>query len=319
VVFRHEFPDDGVVLRAMLSRDLGRSWEPLGVVARDADRQTDLGDGNAVELADGRWLAVFRRNQHHGGYPKRYRLEVAQSPDQGRTWSFHSVVGSHEVTEEGPSRGLWAPLLFVSPGGELQCYYDDENLPFERGFPGHQWVVMRRWRNGRWTAPIVVAREPAGLSRDGMPAVVAVDDRLLCVFEGVLAEPPHPSVIRACESKDGGLTWSRPRLLFQAKPLGFQAVAPTAVARGGKVLVVFCTNQGRESSPRSGAPPREMRLDVVATLSEDGGRTWSSVRTVASGSHRNYLPSLAIDDAGRALLSFLDYDRGALCTWAVLP
>lgn len=319
VVFAHEFPGGGVALRARRSLDRGRTWEPLGVVAADADRETDLGDGNAVELADGRWLAVFRRNHYRGDGPKRYAIEVSQSSDRGRTWTRHSVVASHEATGEGPSRGLWAPLLFVAPSGELQCYYDDENLPFERGFRGHQWIVMRRWLGSRWSDSVVVAREALGLSRDGMPAVVAAGSRLLCLFEGVQPAPPHDSVIRASESADGGRTWSPPRLVFQARPQGFQAVAPTAVAKGDRVLLVFCTNQGGGESAASGSPPRDMRLDVVSMESLDAGRTWSTVRTVYSGSHRNYLPSLAREGDHAVLLSFLDYERGALATWGRLP
>ncbi|MCX7800212.1 MAG: glycoside hydrolase [Fimbriimonadales bacterium] len=319
VVFAHEFPQRGVALRARRSRDGGRTWESLGVVASDPERETDLGDGNAVETSDGRWLAVFRRNRYRGPGPKHYAIEVSQSLDGGQTWARHSVVTSHSVPGDGPSRGLWAPLLFVAPSGELQCYYDDENLPHELGFPGHQWVVMRRWIGGRWSSPVVVAREPRGLSRDGMPAVVTVGSRLLCLFEGVQPDPPHVAVIRASESADGGRTWSPPRLVFQARPEGFHAVAPTAVSRGDRVLLVFCTNQGRESSRPSGSPPRDLRLDVVWMESVDGGRTWSIARTVYAGSHQNYLPSLTMAADGTVLLSFLDYGRGALATEGRLP
>ncbi|MFN3683013.1 MAG: sialidase family protein [Fimbriimonadaceae bacterium] len=314
VVFRHEFPDRGVALRAMLSGDEGRTWTPLGIVAQDDDREADIGDGNALELPDGRWLAVFRRNHLRGGGPKRFAIEVAQSADRGRTWTRHSVVTEHQAPATGPSRGLWAPLLFLTPSGELQCYYDDENLPFERGAPGHQWVAMRRWLGSRWSEPVVVAKEPGGLSRDGMPAVAAVGGRLVCLFEGVRPNPPHDSVIRMAESRDGGRSWSSPRVVFEARPPGCQSVAPTVAARDGRIVAVFCTNHGRRTSVPSGSPPPEMRLDVVSMWSADGGRTWSEPETVYSGTSRNYLPSLAQTPDGRLLLSFLDYDRGALAT-----
>jgi hypothetical protein len=317
VVFRHEFPKEGVALRAMRSRDWGRTWEPLGIVAHDADREADLGDGNAVRLRDERWLAVFRRNHCRRAGPKSYAIEVAQSKDRGRTWSRHSLVSAHQGPSEGPGRGLWAPFLFVAPSGELQCYYDDENLPFERGAPGHQWVVMRRWLGSRWSEPIVVAREPSGLSRDGMPSVACVGRRIVCLFEGVWPAPPHDSVLRMVESADGGRTWSAPRVVFRAKPDGCQAVAPTLAARGERLAAVFGTNHGREFGVRSGAPPREMRLDLCAIVSQDGGRTWSAPETVYAGSSRNYLPSLTQTDDGRLLLSFLDYDRGPLAMWGL--
>ena len=293
----------GTDLVMSATADHGRTWRELGTVARDPDPRTDLGDGNAVRLRDGRLLATYRRNHA----PKDYAIEVAESRDGGRSWIKQGTV----ETSLAPGRGLWAPYLFVTDAGEVQCFYDDEATPAAKGLPGHQWITMRRWRKGAWQGPTVVAREPQGLSRDGMATVVSLGKgRLLCVVEAVRADEPHAGVLRAFRSADDGLRWSGPETVYAPKDARFHAFAPSMVRVGGRLVLLFATNEDRPSSPKSGTPPDRMMLDVKSVESRDDGRTWTPPALVYAGTHRNYLPSVVALPKGRLLATFLDFDRG---------
>lgn len=292
------------------SRDMGRNWKETGVVTTDPSPNADLGDGNVVRLRNGRLLCVFRRN-HHGRTPD-YAIEVAESRDAGKTWMRHSTVEAVRPAGAGPSRGLWAPFLFVTSAGKVQCYYDDEYLPSTRGFSGHQWVSMKSWDGSAWSSPVVVAREPEGLSRDGMATVVESSrGHLLCLVEAVRAEAPHAGVLRGFASSDGGRTWSTPTTLYGPRE-PFHAFAPSMVRDGRRILLTFATNEDRSETLPTGNPPDKLGLDIKSILSEDGGRSWSSPTLVYGGTHRSYLPCVVSLGRGRFLTTLHDYERGPL-------
>ena len=296
--------DGGTALVMSATADGGKTWREVGTVATDPSPRADLGDGNAVRLRDGRLLATYRRNHA----PSSYAIEVAESRDGGKSWTPQGTV--ERSTAEG--RGLWAPYLFVNGRGEAQCYYDDEALPAAKGVPGHQWIAMRTWRGGRWLGPTVVAREPTGLSRDGMATVVALGGgRLLCVVEAVRAESPHAGLLRAFRSGDDGRTWGAPETVYAPRDARFHAFAPSMVRVGARLVLLFATNEDRSDSPRSGTPAGRMMLDIKGIESGDEGRTWSPPALVYGGTHRDYLPCLYALPKGRLLATLLDFDRGA--------
>jgi hypothetical protein len=300
----------GRELTLYASGDAGRSWKEAGAITTDPSPQADLGDGNLVRLRNGHLLCVFRRN-HHGPHPD-YAIEVAESQDKGKSWTRHSTVKTVRPEGAGPSRGLWAPFLFVTAKGEIQCYYDDEHLPWQSGFSGHQWIAMKTWRGGKWSSPVVVAREPQGVSRDGMATVVENrPGHLLCVVEAVRAEPPHAGVLRGFSSADGGRTWGAPGVVFAPKE-PFHAFAPSLIRVGGRLVLTFATNEDRSETLPTGNPPDKLRLDIKSIVSEDGGRTWSAPSLVFGGTHRSYLPCVVSLGGNRLLTTFHDYERGAL-------
>lgn len=316
-VFGSRRKDDGMALVMSISGDGGKTWREIGTVATDPSPRADLGDGNAVRLKDGRLWSTYRRN-HHGSSPD-YAIEVAESRDGGKTWTKQATVDSSKPEGPGPSRGLWAPFLFVTAKGEAQCYYDDERMPFERGSPGHQWIAMRAWRGGRWSDPVVAAREPSGLSRDGMASVVELGKgRLLLAVEAVRADEPHSGLLRAFRSDDGGRTWSLPSTLYAPRDARFHAFAPSMVRLKDRIVCLFGTNEDRSDSPRSGTPANRMMLDIKSVESRDEGRTWSPPSLVYGGTHRNYLPSVVALSKQRLLCTFLDFDKGPLAVEGTL-
>jgi hypothetical protein len=294
----------------------------VGQIAADPVAATDMGDGTLLRSRDGVLLYTYRHNHYSGESAKTpdYAVRVAVSRDNGARWEPHSTATAHRLTEKkGPSQGLWAPFLFETPDGRLQCYYDDEKTPLEAGFPGHQWLMLRTWdpRTRVWRDPTVVSRahDPKHLSRDGMGTVVALaKNRLLCALESVGVTPPHANLVRAVTSGDGGRTWSWKRdaraVLYQPAKKDYMALSPylTRLADGTAVCV-FCTDEDREKPDRSGTPPHQLNMDIKLVLSGDGAKSWSAPETVST-SHRTYLPGVVETRPGELLVSWIDFAAG---------
>jgi len=312
----------GTAVIGVRSRDGGRSWSDTGVIALDPEADTDLGDGALLWTRAGSLLYTYRHNRYRGQHEKSpdYAIRIAVSRDSGNTWSPHSTVTEHQLPSRiGPSRGLWAPSLLELPDGRIQCYYDDEKTPFERGFPGHQWVTMQTWnpRAGAWQAPTVVSRanNRRDLSRDGMATAVALSNRrILCALESVQVAPPHANLVRYVLSEDGGRTWSWQRrergVLYQPTNTTYGALSPYLTRlMDGTLACVFCTDEDQARPDRSGTPPDRLNMDVKLVTSGDGGRSWTPPDTVTD-SHRTYLPGVVEIAPGQLLAVWVDFARG---------
>lgn len=327
LVARTEVRPEGVYVLLARSRDEGRTWQEVGTIVSDPDPTADLGDGNLCLRRSGELLYVYRHNHYRGEHASKpsYSIRVAVSRDGGRKWQNHSTVFEVRPEGAGPSRGLWAPFLFETRQGALQCYYDDEYTPWREGFSGHQWVRMHTWnpRTQRWENPVTVSRahDPAHLSRDGMPSVVELSDgRLLCLLESVQTFLPHAGVIRLVESRDGGRTWSwtreERRVVYQPRDTRFMALAPWVTkVFGDTLLCVFITDEDRQTPDKPGTPPPQLNMDVKCVWSTDGGKTWSRpAQTVYAETHKCYMPGVGVLRQNRSqaevLVLFLDTQRG---------
>lgn len=304
------------------SDDGGRTWRDAGQIASDPEPGTDIGDGALLHSRTGALLYTYRHNRYRGKYEKtpEYAVRVAVSRDNGAHWQPHSTVTAHKLPEKkGPSQGLWAPFLFETPDGRLQCYFGDEKTPLEEGFPGHQWLMMRTFdpRSRLWQNPTVVSRahDPKHLSRDGMGTVVALSrNRLLCALESVGVTPPHANLVRAVLSEDAGKTWSWQRgergVLYQPARKEYMALSPylTRLA-DGMVVCVFCTDEDRAQPDRSGTPPPRLNMDIKLVTSRDSAKPWSSPETIST-SHRAYLPGIVETRPGELLTTWIDFAAG---------
>lgn len=315
----HGRAQDGANVFVAASHDEGRSWQEGASIVHDPETETDLGDGSLLRSRTGKIYYAYRHNHYRGPHEKTpdYALRIAASSDQGKSWQPHSTVIAHSVVaSEGPSRGLWAPFLFETPDGELQCYYDDEKTPFDAGFRGHQWLMMRTWdaKANAWVRPVVVsrARDPYHLSRDGMGTVVALSRRrLFCALESVQTTPPHAAVVRFVTSEDGGNTWSWQKsersILYQPSHPNFMSLSPALIRLSdGTLACVFCTDEDREKPDRAGTPPHLLNMDIKLVLSSDGGKTWQPPSRITE-SHRAYLPGLIEVRKGKLLATWIDF------------
>jgi hypothetical protein len=311
-------------LACYVSDDLGEHWQKQGSVLVDPIAGTDLGDGNLVGLPDGRLLAVYRRNHFRDEFNQspEYGVHVSESSDGGKTWKLHSMVSQHRIDQVGVSRGYWAPFLFVTKSGALQCYYDDEYTPYQAGFKGHQWVEMKQWNAKKmaWGPGITVSRapNPKELSRDGMATVVEPrPGKLVCTLESVSTTSPVVGNVRVVFSEDEGRSWSWKK---GVRPVAYQAAGPyhsfspwSLLGPDGSIYCLFATDEDNNEPKRAGTPAHLVRLDIKMLVSKDQGRTWQKQpKPIDATSHRDYLPSGCSIGDGQALVSWLDFTRGPL-------
>ena len=300
---RTEHSKAGARVLVSESRDAGKQWTELGTITQDSDNSTDLGDGAFLESKRHGLLYICRHNHHAA---KSYAIQVHASADGAKSWKPHSTAFAAD-------HGLWAPVLVETPKGELLCVYDDEDTPARQGFPGHQWLTGRFWDGTAWGAPLTISRatDPKHLSRDGMGTVVAVGKSLLCALESVDTVPPHPGCLRLVQSQDGGHTWEPRRLLYQPAKRPHMALAPCLALLGnGTLACVFGTDENRKTPDKPGTPPPQLHQDLKAVVSRDQGRIWSEPRTLYTGTHRNYLAGLVPLAKTKALLVWIDFDKG---------
>lgn len=303
-------------LVAQESKDEGRTWTDLGTVATDPDLHADMGDGNVVAIPGGKLLCVYRHNHHQ--VPD-FAIEVAMSADDGVTWKPHSVVMRSSPKGPGPSRGLWAPFLFVSRKGRVQCFFDDEATPNAKGYRGHQWISMKTLRtDGTWQGLVTAARSHADskLSRAGMASVVELPSgEMLCAYEAVQTDGLSRGEIHLVRSWDGGQTWSwktaqEERIVI---PKHGHAFCPWLTRLpSGALVCLYANNEAQAHPAELGTPAHLLNLDIACTSSRDGGHTWKAdPKPVYEGGHRSYMPSATtLTGPDRLFVTFIDFDKG---------
>ncbi|WP_239470716.1 phage capsid protein [Archangium violaceum] len=289
----------GHEIEVWASSNNGASWFRRGSVANNPS--VDFGDVTMLRIP-GTTTVFCAFREHSNG---QFRITVTRSDNDGDSWVYDSTV-------VGPvSRFVGAPFLFLRANGDLQVYYDSEELAAAKGYPGHQWIAMqgRVGRTGPWTAygVVTVSREKAAgaLSREGMATVVQLGgDRLMVVAEGV--EPfttggARANVIHATQSWDGGKTWddSLRRTVYQSRIHAgtgrrYNAYAPYAIRVGnGPVGVAFCTDEDKTTAPDLASTPPEQRQCHVGYVSTTTNfETWSGTSAIWTGSTQNYTPGL---------------------------
>ncbi|WPB82002.1 phage capsid protein [Archangium violaceum] len=290
---------NGHEIEVWASSNDGVSWFRHGSVANNV--AVDFGDVTMLRVPGTATIFCAFREHSNG----QFRVTVTRSDNDGSSWVYDSTV-------VGPvSRFVGAPFLFIRGNGDLQVYYDSEQLAAANGYAGHQWIAMqgRNGKTGPWTAygVVTVSRETAAgaLSREGMATVVQLGgDRLMAVTEGV--EPfttggVRANVVNSIQSWDGGRTWdtSLRRTVYRS-PIHsssgrrYNAYAPYAIRVGnGPVGVAFCTDENKGTTPDLASTPPEQRQCHVGYVSTTTNfETWSGASAIWTGSIRNYTPGL---------------------------
>lgn len=214
------------------STDGGKTWSaPFTVV----DTRLDDRDPSVVQLSDGRLLCNFFAYRGPKGMGRWCQLMVAESRDNGRTWSDAWPIYSYFTEAAGTS----APILELDNGDLLMPIYG-----FNRGESRTQYAsgVIRSTDGGRtWGDYVMIDDDPAHKACE--PALCKLPDgRILCMM--------RPTMVQSY-SADGGHTWSKPT------PVGFRGDAPD----------VICTKSGLLVSAQ--------RLNgTSAIVSDDLGKTW---------------------------------------------
>ncbi len=285
-------PLSGQMIKCVASTDGGKTFKEIGTIASEHP-SADFGDSAMVQLSDGTILCSYRYNRYN--YPtsgkSEHQIRMSYSTDGGKTWEFHSVVSEHTANSpgynQGEQRGLWSQYILETSRGDIQCYYDDENVCFENGYIGHQWWMMKTWNEETrtWENPVAVGRTntPSLLARDGQGVVQEVAPGVLVtVFESVRTTSPHRGCVRMTVSTDYGATWNyvdangndNRKIVYVPEDENFSTLCPwLTILDGGVLMCTFMTDEDRETADNvaSGVLDQSMKY----CLSYDQGETWS--------------------------------------------
>lgn len=208
-------------------------------------------------------------------------------------------------------------------------------------FGGRIMSVVSSDEGATWSHPSVVADTPKD---DRDPSITALPDgRLLCAFFSYMG--PGPTDVLLTESKDGGRSWSAPRLLVS----GYAVSSPIRVLSTGRLMLgVYWENAANteahgaimrsDDRGRTWSGPLVLdnsgaRLDAETDLIElrdgtlyaaqrgaagtplhvatstDRGRSWSASRPLSFQGHCPYLHRMR---DGTLVLAVREYDEGEL-------
>jgi predicted neuraminidase len=193
--------------------------------------------------------------------------------------------------------GTWGPVrrLVTSPFTNVStlvrapavAYGDDRRgLPVYHEFAGAFPELLELNAKGQ----VLVKRRMAWGRSWIQPAIVPLGERRAVAFLRYFGRPPYH--VYRTETEDGGETWSPPA----QTELPNAASGIAALSLGGeRILLAHNSEQGKQG--------RRLELSV----SPDAGRSWRTVRTVASttvSSHPVSYPSFVVGPAGLIHLAF---------------
>lgn len=263
----HTAFEDGIsILTITRSTNNGASWERIGEVFRGPTSEHDLDNPYVLQLPDGRVLCAFRDHDRHNFGPlSLFRLQVCQSVDGGRNWTFVSTAAQEPA---GPT-GVWEPLLrSCSDGRSIQMYYSRENSDGSQ----NNLVITSTDGGKSWSRPVMVADGSVYHLRHGMTGVCETTSPrdLICVME---SGGPNGFYLSSVRSSDEGQTWTRPQAMYKPRHHGRNANAPQIVNLGGVLVCSFHTEEDG-----GGEPGRRTKL----ITSHDNGNTWANNTTISN-------------------------------------
>lgn len=295
----HECDNDNVYLYSV-SHNLGEEWsEPKVFMASPSANVSHL---KIAQLKDGRVLGFYRETIFVGAKVDEYgevikwadygrsicRIIQMESRDNGHTWTILGTLNLKDIIPDCgvPFYGGVEGVTQLKNGRVLLniCY-----LPQEGRYPQHFKSVFlysedegETWRVGG-VLSINVERgvmEPRWVELE--------QDHLICFIRN------RSGYIYMAESRDGGLSWDRPKRTDLPSP---ESMCGLIALKSGRLLLVW----NNVYSPRSQRP----RYPLVAALSEDGGINWPYRRVLATESGNGSLSNFdltQVREDGRILL-----------------
>lgn len=289
----------GHEIEVWTSTNNGSGWTRYGTVVSNS--AISYADPNVLAIPGTTTVFIAFTEVNAG----KHGITICRSNNNGKDWVYDSTVIGNT------SRFVGAPFLFRADNGDLQCYYDSEQLAADNGHPGYQWIAMqgRNGTSGAWSkyGTVVASREanPALMTRDGMATVVNLgNNRLMCVTEGVETNATggtNANVIRAIQSWDGGKTWdyNNRKIVYQSRidagsGRRYNSYVPYAIRiGGGPVAVVFCTDEDFSGPPDySSQDVMTRRAHVKYIQTNNSFENWGAVSTIWSAGDKAYAPGL---------------------------
>lgn len=247
-----KYPRPSSVLQVEISHGRARTWKVSATVAEPG---RNLDNGEIIKLPNGTLLLTGRSvvTSQVWGAVQSFSLPVYQSVDNGKKWTFLSLIARSEPGPFEPgqkSMGLWEPHFFLLPGGSVACAYADETL--SEGQPAFSQIVSEKVSEDSgvtWGPVRVLASQIfGGKQRPGMPAVTRMKNGdYIAVFEVVGIGDADVYF----KTSPDGITWP-PGI---GTPIAHQHAGPWVISlQSGRLMVTSCENQ--------------------VSYSDDYGKTW---------------------------------------------
>jgi hypothetical protein len=257
---------DGIYVSA--SEDGGLTWgDPVTVHLGGSsfdDKEAIIVDTRSDSPYQGRVYVAW--DSPGGG---RQPLLVSYSADEGR--SYRSAV---TVFDQNASIGA---IPVVGPGGVV-------HLIWLHAIGGTANMVAARSTDGgdTWSPPVLISNvRPVGVpgsrTGEGIPSA-AIDPRngaIYVVWQDNRFSPGTDQVVLSV-SRDGGLTWSAPKLVSDGPKNAASFTPAVAVTPDGVVGVAYYTFRND--------PSRRVLVDEYLAISRDGGQKFGKSVRVSSSS-----------------------------------
>ena len=170
-------------------------------------------------------------------------LRMSISPDNGKTWSFHSIIAENTETD-GSFKGIWEPCLGLI-GDELVCVYANDST----SVTSKQNIESLTWDGENWSSRRILSNGEEHNSRDGMPVWCQLKDGTYAmVIESTkYRKQDKPFVIQIMYSTDG-YNYGKPYDVYISEGEGSKAAAPgICELSDGRIVISFQTDEDKET------------------------------------------------------------------------
>lgn len=209
---------------------------------------------------------------------------------------------------EGPAgTEQYGPALAADADGNLYAIWTDNRANTESY--GHvffsRWLAGSTWAAGSWSPAVQLSDEAMDWAIASDVAVAPDGSIYVAWAERVPTGPAtYDFQVVVARSGDQGVTWNSTVVHRLVNPgLGFYQGPSLGVAAPDRILVAWL------HSPDS----QVATSDVLVATSYDQGQHWSLPRRINSQSTVDVdsLPSLAVNEAGRAVVAWQDFRTGS--------
>ena len=247
-----------------------------------------------IEIDEERRVATAGSNY----FEARTQIFIRRSADGGRSFDYGEELPYLQITG---GKSLPGGSLYGSVDALIQLqserivaafmFMDTERSDAMRGVQHYTLVCMLSDDGGRtWTRSSEITIDtPRGAME--CQIVETKPDRLLCLFR------TKSGYVYQSISEDGGKTWGKSEPTSLPSP---ESMVRMIKLQSGKLLVVWNNISSTTQEPRH---------PLAATLSGDGGRTWSEPKIIADETGTNQLSNHGLTqlDDGRILLGISHY------------
>lgn len=246
-----------LTLAASRLRVGGIRWEPASLFFDAGDAHTD----SPVLLSDGKRL-YFLCVQCLRGWSDS-NVIVMTSDDSGAIWSRPRII----LTRDDPRAMDQVCSGFIGKNGEVVIAGDATPAG---GIPKHGRFLVSKDRGDTWALMAGDLHRFNGGKYNVHPATLQLDDGTLLTFTRA-DRTPETKFMPRYVSQDLGETWERKLTPFPQ--LGV-AQKPAAMKLASGAVLLIAADNGKKLGLGGG---------VIAALSQDGGKTWSHVRSLEGG------------------------------------